>query len=166
MNKTILDKFKDFIILKTGEKIYPKEIEKFYMQIAPITEMCVFTVSGMNGAKRSKVLWAVIRPDLENFRKFASVNLHLAIKERFDNDEQALPTHKRLKGFTITLSELPQTPFGTLDRHAVKEVYEPRVRTGIEGALPASKELTAADQLLIGSKNGIKILKPKIKKFK
>jgi long-chain acyl-CoA synthetase len=159
MNKTLIDRFQDFIILNSGRKIYPEEIEEFYTKIAPIKEMCVFTVIEMDGARKSKVLWAVIQPDLESFRKFAVVNLHLAIKERFDQVSPSLPVHKRLKGFTITLAELPHTMFGKLDRYAVKEVYEPRIRAGIEGALPVSEKLTASDQQLIESATGIKILK-------
>ncbi len=159
MTKDFRVRFKDFIVVNLEKKIYPEEIEEFYTKAGPVKEMCVFTVSGMKGVvKESKVLWAVIQPDLEEFRKFASVNLHLAIKERFDNAEQSLPIHKRLKGFTITLEELPHNPFDKLDRHAIKEIYEPRVRAGIEGALPVLGELTAADQLLIESATGIKIL--------
>jgi long-chain acyl-CoA synthetase len=86
------------------------------------------------------------------------VNLHLAIKERFDNASPALPVYKRLQGFTISLEELPHNLFGKIDRHAVKEVYEPRVIAGIEGALPVLGELSAADHLLIESATGIKIL--------
>jgi len=159
MIKDLVAKVKDFIIVTLEEKIYPEEIEKFYTKVAPIKEMCVFTVSGMKDAKESKVLWAVIQPDLDNFRKYASVNLHLAIKERFGNAEQSLPIHKRLSGFTIALENLPHDLFGKLDRNAIKEVYEPRVVAGIEGALPVLAEPTAADHLLIGSETGIKILK-------
>ena len=158
MIKDFRVRLKDFIIVNLEKKIYPEEIEGFYTKAGPIKEMCVFTVSGMEGVRESKVLWAVIQPDLDNFRKFASVNLHLAIKERFDNAEQSLPIHKRLKGFTITLDDLPYDLFGKLDRNAVKEVYEPRVRAGIEGALPVLEKLSAADYLLIESGTGIKIL--------
>ena len=159
MKKTLVDKFKDLIILNSGKMVYPEEIEEFYTKIAPIKEMCVFTVIGMDGPRRSKVLWAVVHPNLDEFRKFAVVNLHLAIKERFDETSLSLPIHKRLKGFTITLADLPHTLFGKLDRYAVKEVYGPRVTAGIEGALPVTGELTAADKLLIESETGIKILK-------
>jgi len=158
MIKDFVAKARNFIVLNFGAKIYPKEIEKFYTKIAPIKEMCVFAVSGMDGVRGSKVLWAVIQPDLEKFREFASVNLHLAIKEEFDNGSSALPVYKRLKGFTITLEDLPHKLFGKLDRNAVKAIYEHRVQAGIEGALPVSEELTAADQRLIGSETGIKIL--------
>ena len=159
MNKTLIDRFKDFIILNSGKIIYPEEIEEFYTKIAPIKEMCVFTIIGMDGTRKSKVLWAVIQQDLDEFRKFAVVNLRLAIKERFDQASPSLPAHKRLEGFTVTLADLPHTLFGKLDRYAVKKVYEPRVRVGMEGALPILKELTASDQRLIESESGIKILK-------
>jgi long-chain acyl-CoA synthetase len=158
MNKTLIDKVKEFIIVSLDEKIYPEEIEEFYTKAAPIREMCVFTVSGMEGVKESKVLWAVIQPNLDEFRKFASVNLHLAIKERFDNVSLSLPIYKRLKGFTITLADLPHDLLGKLERGSVKEIYEPRVIAGIEGALPVTGELTADDHLLIESQTSIKIL--------
>ena len=70
MTEAITNIFKDFIILKSGEKIYPEEIEEFYTKVAPIKEMCVFTVSGMEGVRKSKVLWAIIQPDLDQFREF------------------------------------------------------------------------------------------------
>ncbi len=158
MLEALRARFKHYIILDSGERIYPGEIEEFYTKVAPVKDMCVFTVSGMYGETQSKVLWAIIQPDLDNFRKFASVNLHLAIKERFDNASPSLPAHKRLKGFTITLDALPHKLSGKLERDAVREIYEHRVRAGIEGALPVSGKLSAADELLIGSETGKKIL--------
>ena len=35
MIETLNARFKDFIILKSGEKIYPEEIEAFYTKAAP-----------------------------------------------------------------------------------------------------------------------------------
>lgn len=159
MSKTLIDKVKNFIIVSFEEKIYPEEIEEFYTRSAPIKEMCVFSISGIKGLGEAKVLWAVIQPNLDEFRKFASVNLHLAIEERFDNVSQSLPAYKRLKGFTITLADLPHDMLGKLDRESLKEIYEPRVIAGIEGSLPVSGELTFNDNLLIASDAGIKILK-------
>ena len=68
MIKDLITRLKDFIILNSGEKIYPEEIEEFYTKVAPVKEMCIFTVSKLEGVKRSKVLWAVIQPDLDAFR--------------------------------------------------------------------------------------------------
>ena len=158
MIKALNAGFKDFIILKTGEKIYPEEIEEFYKKVAPIKEMCVFTVSGMEGVKKSKVLWAVIQPDLDNFREFAEVNLRLVLEEKFDNASPSLPSYKRLKGFTVTLKDLPHIRFGKLKRYVIKKMYEPRVIAGIKGSLPVSGDLSKEDLLLIGSEIGIKVL--------
>lgn len=158
MNGTIVDLFKNVIVLNSGERILPEEIEAFYKKSAPVKEICVFTVPEKDGAAGSKVLWAIIQPDLDNFREFASVNLHLAIKERFDNVSPSLPDHKRLKGFTIALEDLPHNFRGNLNRAAVKKIYEPRVKIGIEGALPVRGKLTDADSLLIEGDDGRKIL--------
>lgn len=158
MTETLTTRFQNFITLKSGKKIYPKEIEEFYTNIAPVKEMCVFTVSGMEGVRNSKVLWAVIQPNLDDFREFNEVNLRGVLKERFDNASKPLPFYKRLKGFTITLDDLPHTLFGKLNRDAVKKIYEPRVIAGKEGALPVSGELLAEDLLLTTSETGKKIL--------
>jgi len=154
----LTERFKSFITLDSGIRIFPGEIEAIYTKVAPVKEMCVFTVSGMGGVKNSKVLWAVIQPDLDNFREFGEVNLRSVLKERFDNISLSLPVDKRLKGFTIALEDLPHTFFGKLERYAVKEIYEPRVLAGIEGALPPGA-LSAEDLQLTESATSIKIFK-------
>jgi long-chain acyl-CoA synthetase len=158
MTDTFATRFRNFIMLNTGEKINPEEIEEVYSKAAPVKAMCVFTVSGMHGVRKAKVLWAVIQPDLDTFREYSEVNLRAVLKERFDNAEQSLPSHKRLKGFTITLENLPHNLFAQLNRLAVKKIYEPRVIAGKEGTLSVSKELSPEDLLLTGSKTGIKVL--------
>lgn len=158
MIEAFTSRVKDFITVNWEQKIYPKEIEEAYTKVSPIKEMCVFTVSGMKGVKGSKVLWAVVQPDLDKFREFSEVNLRAVLKERFDNASQTLPIYKRLKGFTIALEDLPHNLFGKLERYAVKKIYEPRVIAGIEGALPVSGKLSAEDLLLIESETGVKIL--------
>ena len=139
-------------------EIYPEEIEEAYKKTAPVKEMCVFTVSGMKGAGEQSVIWALVQPDLDYFREFGELNLRMVFKERFDNASQSLPSYKRLKGFTVTLQDLPHTLPGKINRSAVKEIYEPRVIAGIESALPVSGKLSAEDLLLTGSGTGIKIL--------
>src|SRR5271167_112333 len=111
MKEVLTLPFDDLIVLRSGEKIHPQELEDFYSKAAPVKVMCVFTVSGMEGVRKSKVLWAIIQPDLDSFREFGEVNLRGVLQERFDNASQALPSYKRLKGFTITLDELPLMMF-------------------------------------------------------
>lgn len=158
MAEVLTSRFDDFIVLNSGEKIYPQELEEYYTRAAPVKEMCVFTVSGMHGVEESKILWAIIQPNLDSFREFGEVNLRFVLKERFDNASQELPFHKRLKGFTVTLDELPLTTLGKVNRIETKEIYEPRVIAGKEGALPVLGELSAEDLLLTGSVIGKRIL--------
>jgi len=159
MIEALTSQFNDFFVLKSGERIYPKELEDFYTKLAPVKEMCVFPVSGMDGVLKSKVLWAIIQPNLDNFREFGEVNLRFVLKERFDNASQLLPFYKRLRGFTVTLDKLPLTMFGRLNRVKIKKIYEPRVIAGKEGALPVSGKLSSGDSLLVGSVIGKTILK-------
>lgn len=125
-------------------------IEQAYIKAAPVKDMCVFTVSG--------ALWAVIQPDLDNFREFDEVNLRGVLQERFDNAAGSIPVDQRLEGFTITLEDLPRTSFGELKRYAVKEIYEPRVIAGKEGSLPVPGKLSMEDASLMKSAAGIKVL--------
>ena len=159
MSEVLIAPFDDYIILSSGEKIYPQELEDFYTKAAPVKEMCIFLVSGMYGVRRSRLLWAIIQPNLDNFREFGEVNLRFVLKERFDNASQCLPFHKRIKGFTVTLDELPLNASGKINRSEIKEIYEPRVIQGKEGALPVSAELTQEDHLLLVSVNAKAILR-------
>jgi len=159
MTEVLTSTFDDFIVLNSGDKIYPQELEDFYTKAAPVKEMCVFTVSGMHGVAQSRILWAIIQPNLDNFREFGEVNLRSVLKERFDNASQSLPSFKRLEGFTVTLDGLPLTTLGKINRNEIRKIYEPRVIAGKEGALPVSGELSAEDILLTGSLIGIRVLK-------
>jgi len=158
MTQVLASRYDEFIELNSGEKISPQELEEFYTKIAPVKVMCVFIVSGMHGVRNSRILWAIIQPDLDTFREFGEVNLRFVFKERFDNASESLPFNKRLKGFTVTLDDLPLTEFGRIHRSQIKEIYEPRILAGKEGALPVSGKISAEDRLLVESVTGKKIL--------
>jgi len=158
MTEALLASFDDFIVLNSGDKIYPEELEIFYTKIAPIKEMCVFAVSGMHGVRESMNLWAVIQPNLDNFREFGEVNLRFVIKERFDNASQELPFFKRLKGFTLILEDLALTSLGKLNRPEIKKLYEPRIIAGKEGSLPVIGTVSTDDIALTKSLIGMRVL--------
>jgi len=151
MIEAISSRSDEFIELNSGEKIDPCGLEDYYSKAAPVKEMCILTVSGMNNASKSNVLWAIIQPDLDDFREFGEVNLRSVLKERFDNASQSLPSFKRLIGFTVTLEELPLTTLGKLNRNEIRRIYEPRVKAGKEGSLPVIGKPSDEDLLLVGS---------------
>ena len=145
-------------MLSSGKKVYPQEVEEAYAKTSPVKEMCVIAVSGRKGIKNSNMLWAIVHPDLEYFKKFAEVNLRSVLKERFDNTSESLPFYKRLKGFTITLERLPHTFLGKIKRDKVSEIYEPKVIAERAGILTKEKELSEEDLLLTTSETGKKVL--------
>lgn len=148
---------KEVIVLSSGLNIYPDEIEEAYSKRAPVKEMCVFEVPAKKGEEESLVLWAVVVPDLEYFRKYGEINLRIVFKERFDNVSRTLPPYKRLMGFSIILEPLPRTLLGKIKRFVVKEIYTPKV-LGEKELAPARRELSKEDLEILESECGKKIV--------
>ena len=146
---------KDVIVLSSGLNINPEEIEEAYMKDAPVKEMCVLEVPSKKEGKKTQVLWAVVVPDLDFFKKYGEVNLKHVIKERFDNVTKTLPPYKRLMGFSITLEDLPHTLLGKVKRFEVKDIYIPKIAEEEE---PEKKELKKEDKELMDSFFGKKII--------
>ncbi|MGB2706321.1 MAG: AMP-binding protein [Candidatus Omnitrophota bacterium] len=150
-------RLKEVIVLSSGLNIYPEEIEEAYSKHAPVKEMCVFEVSTRKGPEKALVLWAIVRPDLEFFRKFGEVNLENVIKERLDNVSRTLAPYKRIIGFSITLEKLPRTPLGKIKRFAVKEIYAGKIIEEKE-SVSKPKELSKEDLGIMELESGKKII--------
>jgi long-chain acyl-CoA synthetase len=114
---------KDLIVLSSGLKVYPDEIERIYGVCAPIKELCVFEAPTGKGLEGSRMLWAMVVPNLDFFKKKTEVNLREVIKMHIETVSTQLALHKRLMGFTITMEPLPRTLLGKLKRFIVKEKY-------------------------------------------
>jgi long-chain acyl-CoA synthetase len=143
---------KDVIVLSSGLNIYPEEVEEAYLKEVPARGMCIFEVPAKKGMKESRVLWAVVVPDLEFFKKYGEVNLRNVLKERFDNVSKSLAPAKRVMGFSVTLEPLPRTLLGKIKRFEVKNIYTPRIIK--EEYEPEAKELSPEDLKLIESPSG------------
>jgi len=150
-------RIKEVIVLSSGMNIYPEEIENIYSKHAPVKEMCVLEVPDKDPAKKNTVLWAVVVPDLELFKKFGEVHLKRVIKDRFDDTSRNLPAHKRLMGFFLTLEVLPRTLLGKIKRFAVRETYAQRIIKGEEYA-GGPKELREEDLELLELASAKKII--------
>ena len=157
---------KEVIVLSSGLNINPLEIEEAYMKEAPLKEMCILEVPSRKEDEATLALWAIIRPDLEFFKKYGEVNLKSVIKERFDNVSKTLPAHKRIMGFSITLKELPRTLLGKIKRFEVNEIYKELLSKEV-AYIPEAKELSEEDKAFLGkdvSKKIINYLKEKTKR--
>jgi long-chain acyl-CoA synthetase len=147
---------KDIIVLSSGLNVYPEEVEQEYARGAPIKEICIFEAPSPKAVKSDFVLWAVVRPDLEFFKKYGEINLHHVIRERLDNVSKSLPPHNRIMGFTITLQELPRTALGKLKRFQIKDIYTPEV--ALEKTPAQKQQLSEENQQILQLQNTGKII--------
>jgi long-chain acyl-CoA synthetase len=150
----ITGRLKEVIVLSSGKTIYPEDVEKQYMRIPLIKEICVMGVEE-KGIVES--LHAVIVPDLEYARKAQIGNLQEALKWELNNVSLQLPQYMRIKGYTIYPEPLPRTPLGKLRRFMIKDL----IKAKSEG-LKAKSE----DKELIKDETGrrvVECIKPLLK---
>ena len=104
----ITGRSKEMIVLSTGKKIFPDELEKFYKQIRPIREICL--IEGERG------LEAAVVPDFEYLRKMNLPNSRETIAFEIEDLAKDLPPYKRITGLKIFKESLPATRLGKLKR--------------------------------------------------
>lgn len=110
----ITGRSKDVIVLANGKNIYPEEIEAHYEKCPFIAELCVV---GMNDR-----LHALIRPDTDAMRAKGLVNIRELLRFEVESLSVALPSHKRILGYDITVDPLPRTTTRKLKRNAVERI--------------------------------------------
>ncbi|MDD5634075.1 MAG: AMP-binding protein [Candidatus Omnitrophica bacterium] len=146
----------DTIVLGTGLKVNPEEIEKIYMQDAPIKDMCIFGASPSKGLNNTPVLWAIIIPDMNFLEKNGIKDPYYPIKSALEKVSKELSPEERLMGFSLTLDTLPQTPLGKIKRQEVKKLHSlGKIR---QVCHPERKILTEKDIALLKSPGASKIL--------
>lgn len=110
----ITGRSKDVIVLANGKNIYPEEIEAHYERCPFIAELCV---AAMNDR-----LHALIRPDTDAMRAKGLVNIRELLRFEIEGLSVALPSHKRILGYDITLEPLPRTTTRKLKRNVVERM--------------------------------------------
>lgn len=143
----ITGRLKEVIVLSSGKNIYPDEVEKQYLKIPLIKEICVmaFEEKGM-----AESLQAIIVPDFEYAKEARIGNLQEALKGEINNVSLQLPQYMRLRGYRVYPDPLPRTPLGKLRRFMVKDLLKVK-----------DKELrvkTEEDKRLLGDEVGIKVI--------
>jgi len=111
----ITGRSKEMIVLATGKKIFPEELEKFYKQIPAIKEICL--IQGERG------LEAAVVPDFDYLRKMNLSNSRETIAFEIEDLAKDLPPYKRITGLKIFKDPLPVTRLGKLKRVTVRELY-------------------------------------------
>ena len=111
----ITGRSKEMIVLATGKKIFPEELEKYYRQIPSIKEICL--IQGERG------LEAAVVPDFTYLRKMNLSNSRETIAFGIEDLARRLPPYKRIAGLKIFKEQLPVTRLGKIRRSKVKEIY-------------------------------------------
>lgn len=109
---------KELIVLPSGKKINPFEIESRLLEIAPaLKEAAVF----QQGAS----LQAILVPDRDRFSEPGPAALEARIqRDCLDPYNQNASPYKRIARFTIRDEELPKTRIGKLRRHLLPALAE------------------------------------------
>jgi long-chain acyl-CoA synthetase len=110
---------KEMIVLSSGKKVYPEEVERHYLQIPHIKEMCVMGVSGEGDYAQSERLHAVIVPDFEYLKSQRIVNSKQIIREGIEQYSASLPKYKRILSYEFRMEPLPRTASRKIQRFIV-----------------------------------------------
>jgi long-chain acyl-CoA synthetase len=112
----ITGRSKEVIVLSSGKNIYPEDVEKVYMAIPLIKEICVLGTEERGGES----LHAMIVPDLDYARRNGVGNIQEELKWRVNEISGRIPSFMRITGFSIRSEPLPRTPLGKLRRFLIK----------------------------------------------
>lgn len=115
----ITGRVKEVIVLSSGKNIYPEDVEKEYLKIPLITEICV---TGIEDKGIVESLHAIIVPNLDHARKERIGNISESLKWGINQISLKLPPYMRVKGFTVHPEPLPRTPLGKLKRYMIREI--------------------------------------------
>lgn len=154
---TITGRSKEIIVLQSGKNIYPEEIETHYRQSPFIKELCVMGVTDP-ATPSAERLHAIVVPDADVLREKRIVNVGELIRFELEGLSVAVPGHKRVLGFDVSMEPLPRTTTGKLKRHEIARAFHDRVAgPGVSEALaddastPAHvREMVAAVRESIG----------------
>jgi long-chain acyl-CoA synthetase len=120
-NVFIRGRRKEMIVLSSGKKVYPEEIEQHYLQIPYIKEMCVMGAASAGDYAGSERLHAVIVPDFDYLKQQRIVNSKLIIREGIEEYSASLPKYKRILTYEFRTEPLPRTASKKIQRFLVAE---------------------------------------------
>ncbi len=112
---------KEMIVLSSGKKVFPEEVEQHYLQIPCIKEMCVIGVAGEDDYAGSERLHAVIVPDFDYLKKERIVNSTQIIRQRIEEYSVSLPKYKRILSYEFRTDPLPRTASKKIQRFLVSK---------------------------------------------
>ena len=110
----------EIIVLPSGKKVNPEEVEAAYLKSPYIKEIAVFFPK--TGPEAGH-LTAVIVPDEDRLRREKFVDIQFKIRWELDCSTRLAP-YQRIKGFVLSTQPLPRTRLGKVIRYKIGSIYE------------------------------------------
>jgi len=140
----ITGRAKELIVLASGKKVYPEELERHYEKSPIVKEVCIMGEELPDG--RVERLCAVVVPDFDELRRRKSTDARVTLNAAFVQMAQSLPSYQRVNEVRIVSAEFPRTRLGKLRRAVIRKMLrEQRDNT------PAEKPLDAEAEALLAS---------------
>jgi long-chain acyl-CoA synthetase len=118
-NLVITGRSKDVIVLTSGEKVYPEEMEAHYSQSLLIKEICLVGVRQERGPV-GESLHAIVVPDLDEFRRRRETAIMETVRFEIENLSKALPPYQRIHSISIRHEPFPRTVTRKLKRFEIQ----------------------------------------------
>lgn len=138
----IVGRKKEMLVLSSGKKINPAELESYYQKSHYIKEICIF-LSPSQEAKDKDILSAVILPNYESLRLHQIKQVKDKIRWEIEKLSRNLPSYKRIKKYLIISEPLPKTILGKIKRYEVENKYR-----YVQGEKRLTPKLTPEDEKL------------------
>ncbi len=103
----------DIIVLGTGKKVNPEEMEKYYSLSPYIKEICVFAREHLSAIVVPNEEYLISHKQDNNFESI--------IKDELTRLSKGLPEYKHLTGVFFSQNHLPRTALGKIMRHKVAQ---------------------------------------------
>ena len=126
------------IVLSTGKKLFPEDVEAAYGSLPPVREIAVLAREGE--------LVALVVPDFDALRAIGASRLIERMRDTLAERAATLPSQLRLSGFAITREPLPRTQIGKIRRHLLPALY---ARASEARAPSVAAALTADDEAML-----------------
>lgn len=121
---------RNLIVLVTGKKIFPEEVEGVIGKSSYIKEICVLGKTVTEGERKGgEEVYAIIVPNLDRFSQDEKASVD-KIKERISSEikrlSENLADYKRIKDFEIWNEELPKTATRKIKRKVLADIVKNR----------------------------------------
>ena len=145
----------EILVLGSGKKVNPEELESYYSSSPYIKEICVNVSKGGPSAPPEGTLTAIVVPDEKKIQQDGHVDIEEKMRQVLAGLSRELNTYKRIQGLVIRNSPLPRTAMGKLMRHKIScERIDAPVHSTAKG-----KSTNAEDMALLSSDACKKTLK-------